>query len=90
PDGARRRLDTPRVYDRVSDVKLTTRSLVRDFPKAKAAARKGQAVEIVDGKTGEKFLLTAKPTRTFGELAARAKGVYAGPPDLSTREGFGV
>lgn len=74
----------------VSDMKLSTRSLVRDFPKAKAAARKGQAVEIVDGRTGEKFLLTAKPTRTFGELAAQARGVYAGPRDLSTREGFGV
>lgn len=71
-------------------MKLTTRSLVRDFPKAKAAARKGQAVEIVDGNTGEKFILTAKPTRTFGELAAGAKGVYAGPRNLSTREGFGV
>lgn len=78
------------VYDRVSGMKLSTRSLMRDFPKAKAAARKGQAVEIVDGNTGEKFLLTAKPTRTFGELAARAKGVYAGPRDLSTREGFGA
>jgi hypothetical protein len=70
-------------------MKLSTRSLMREFPKAKAAARKGQAVEIVDGKSGERFLLTAKPTRTFGELAASAKGVYAGPRDLSTREGFG-
>jgi hypothetical protein len=70
-------------------MKLSTRSLIRDFPKAKAAARKGQAVEIVDGKTGERFVLTAKPTRTFGEIAARAKGVYAGPRTLSTREGFG-
>ncbi len=70
-------------------MKLTTRSLVRDFPKAKAAARKGQTVEIVDGNTGERFLLTTKPTRSFGELAARAKGVYAGPRNLSTREGFG-
>ena len=42
-----------------------------------------------DGKTGERFILTAKPTKTFGELAAGAKGVYAGPRDLSTREGFG-
>lgn len=71
-------------------MKVSTRSLVRDFPKAKAAARKGRAVEIVDGRTGEKFLLTAKPTRTFGELAARAKGVYDGPRDLSMREGFGA
>jgi hypothetical protein len=71
-------------------MKLSTRSLVRDFPKAKAAARKGQAVEIVDGKTGEHFVLTAKATATFGELAARAKGVYPGPRALSTREGFGV
>jgi hypothetical protein len=71
-------------------MKLSTRSLMRDFPKAKAAARKGQAVEIVDGNTGEKFLLTAKATRTFGELAARAKGVYAGPRNLSKREGFGA
>ena len=70
-------------------MKLSTRSLMRDFPKAKAAARQGQAVEIVDGKTGERFVLTAKPTRTFGEIAARAKGVYAGPRNLSTREGFG-
>lgn len=70
-------------------MKLSTRSLLRDFPKAKAAARKGQPVEIVDGKTGERFVLTAKPTRTFGALAAAAKGAYAGPRDLSTREGFG-
>ena len=73
----------------MSHMKLSTRSFVREFPKAKAAARKGQAVEIVDGKTGERFILTAKTTKTFGELAAGAKGVYAGPRDLSTREGFG-
>lgn len=71
-------------------MKISTRSLMREFPKAKAAARKGQAVEIVDGKSGERFLLTAKPTRTFGELAASAKGVYAGPKNLSMREGFGA
>ena len=62
---------------------------MRDFRKAKAAARKGQAVKIVDGKTGERFALTAKPMRTFGEIAASAKGIYAGPRNLSTREGFG-
>ena len=62
---------------------------MREFPKAKAAARKGQAVEIIDGKSGERFLLTAKPTSTFGQLAAHAKGIYAGPRDLSAREGFG-
>jgi hypothetical protein len=83
-------LDGEAVYDRVSDVKVSTRSLMRDFPKAKAAARKGQAVEIVDGNTGESFVLTAKPTTTFGQLAARAKGSYKGAPDLSTREGFGA
>jgi hypothetical protein len=77
------------MYDRMFDMKLSTRSLMREFPKAKAAARKGQAVEIVDGKSGERFLLTAKPTRTFGELAAPAKGVYAGARNLSAREGFG-
>lgn len=76
------------MYDSVSDMKVTTRSLIRAFPKAKAAARRGQAVEIVDGKSGERFLLTAKPTRSFGELAAPAKGVYAGPRSLSTQEGF--
>jgi len=77
------------VYDRVSDMTVSTRSLMREFPKAKAAARKGQPVEIVDGKSGERFLLTAKPTKTFGELAASAKGIYAGPRNLSAREGFG-
>lgn len=82
-------LDSDGVSDTVSHMKISSRSLVREFPKAKAAARKGQAVEIVDGKTGERFILTAKPTKTFGEIAARAKGVYAGPRDLSTREGFG-
>ena len=70
-------------------MKLSTRSRMREFPKAKAAARKGQAAEIVDGKSGERFLLTAKPTQTFGELAAHANGVYAGPHNLSSREGFG-
>jgi hypothetical protein len=53
--------------------------------KAKAAARNGRGVEIVDGKLG---LLTAKPFHTLGELAAHAKGIYAGPRDLSPREGF--
>ena len=48
-----RSLDRVVVHDRVSDMKVSSRSLVRDFPKAKAAARKGQAVEIVDGKTRE-------------------------------------
>lgn len=75
--------------DTVSNMRISTRSLVREFPKAKAAARKGQSVEIVDGKSGERFILTAKTGRTFGELAAPAKGIYDGPPDLSTREGFG-
>ncbi len=84
------KLDRTAPYDRVSNMKVSTRSLMRDFPKAKAAARKGQAVEIVDGNTGERFVLTAKPTATFGQLAARAKGVYEGAPDLSTREGFGA
>ncbi len=68
---------------------LSIRSLVRDFPKARAAARKGQAVEILDGKSGERFLLTAQPNRSFGELAASAKGVFKGPRNLSTREGMG-
>ena len=81
-------LDSDVVCDRVSDMELTTRSLVREFPKAKDAARKGQVVEIVDGKTGETFLLTAKPKLSFGELAAGAKGVFDGDKDLSSREGF--
>ncbi|AHF90515.1 hypothetical protein OPIT5_10180 [Opitutaceae bacterium TAV5] len=75
--------------DIMSDMKVTTRSLVREFPKIKAAARKGQTIEIRDSKTGETFLLTARPAQTFGELAASAKGVYSGPQDLSSREGFG-
>ena len=83
-------LDRMTLFDRVSDMKVSTRSLMRDFPKAKAAARKGQAVEIVDGNTGESFVLTAKPTATFGQLAARAKGAYEGARDLSRREGFGA
>jgi len=84
------KLDRSMLYDRVSNMKVSTRSLMRDFPKAKAAARKGQAVEIIDGNTGESFVLTAKPTATFGQLAAGAKGAYEGPRDLSTREGFGA
>lgn len=74
--------------DMMSDMKISTRSLVRDFPRVKAAARKGQTVEIHDSRTGEEFLLTAKPKQTFGELAQPAKGVYSGPRDLSSREGF--
>ncbi len=70
-------------------MKHSTRSQMRESPRAKAAAPKQQAVEIVDGKSGERFLLTAKPTRTFGELAAHARGVFAGPRNLSVREGFG-
>jgi hypothetical protein len=83
-------LDRTKLYDRVSDMKVFTRSLMLDFPKAKAAARKGQAVEIVDGNTGESFVLTARPTATFGQLAAGAKGACKGARDLSTREGFGA
>ena len=72
----------------MSNMKISMRSLVREFPWAKAAARKGKAVEICDGKTGETFILTSKPSKTFGELAASAKGIDFGPRDLSTREGF--
>jgi hypothetical protein len=50
---------------------------MRDFPKGKAAARKLQAVEIVDGNTGESFVLTAKPTAIFGQLAARIVDLLA-------------
>ena len=76
--------------DMLSDMKVSTRSLVRDFPRVRAAARKGQTVEIRDGRTGETFLLTAKLTQTFGEMARPAKGVYSGPRNLSSREGFDV
>ncbi len=74
--------------DTVFDMKITTRSLVREFRRIKAAARKGQKVEIYDGRTGEAFFLTAKPKKTFGELAEMAKGVYSGHTNLSSREGF--
>jgi len=74
--------------DILFDMKVSTRPLVRDLPRVKAAARKGQKVEIYDGRTGEAFFLTAKPKKTFGELAEMAKGVYSGPRDLSSREGF--
>jgi len=60
-------------------MKISTRSLVRDFPRVKAAARKGQKVEIHDGRTGEAFFLTAKSKKTFGELAEMAKGVLLRP-----------
>jgi hypothetical protein len=69
-------------------MKISSRSLVREFPKVKAAARKGQKVEIYDRRTGETFFLMAKPKKTFGELAEMAKGVYSGPRDLSSRQGF--
>jgi hypothetical protein len=70
--------------------KSLNRAFMRKSPKTKSVACKGRAVEtVVDGKSGERFLLVAKPTRTFGELAAPAKGTYAGPRDLSAREGFG-
>ena len=81
-------LDFEFLSDTVFDMKISTRSLVREFPRIKAAARKGQKVEIYDGRTGEAFFLTAKPKETFGELAEMAKGVYSGPRDLSSREGF--
>jgi hypothetical protein len=74
--------------DTLFDMKVSNRSLVRDFPQVKAAARKEQKVEIYDGRTDEAFFLTAKPKKTFGELAEMAKGVYSGPRDLSSREGF--
>lgn len=69
-------------------MKISTRSLVREFPKIKAAARKGQKVEIYDQRSGETFILVAKPGKNFGALAAMAKGVFSGPRDLSSREGF--
>lgn len=76
------------MFDIMSDMKISTRSLVRNFRKVKAAARKGQTVEIRDARTGEAFIFTAKPKQTFGELARAAKGIYSGPRDLSSREGF--
>jgi hypothetical protein len=69
-------------------MKVSVRTLVRDFARVKEAALKGQTIEIHDARTGEAFILTAKPKMTFGELAASAKGVYHGPKDLSSREGF--
>ncbi len=74
--------------DMMYDMKVSSRSLVREFPKVKAAVRRGNAVEIHDSRTGESFMLTSKPSRTFGEIAAPAKGVFAGPAKLSEREGF--
>jgi hypothetical protein len=74
--------------DILFDMKISTRALVREFPKVKAAARKGQKIQIYDCRSGETFLLTAKPKKTFGELAEMAKGVYFGRRDLSSREGF--
>lgn len=81
-------LTLEQLSDIMFDMKISTRSLVRDFPRVKAAARKGQKVEIHDQRTGEAFVLTAKPKKTFGELAEMAKGVYSGPRNLSSREGF--
>lgn len=69
-------------------MKVTVRGLMRDFPKVREAARRGQTVEICDGRSGETFLLTAKPRQAFGDVASSARGVYAGDRDLSTREGF--
>ncbi len=54
-------------------MKFSIHSFVCGFTKAKAAARKGQTVEIVNGNTGEMFLLMAKPTRTFGEFDLTAE-----------------
>jgi hypothetical protein len=71
------------------NMKTSKRSRAREIPKAGAAANQGRAETVVDGKTGGRFLLTAKPTRTFGELAAPAKGIFSGPRHLSIREGFG-
>jgi len=81
-------LDFESLSDNVFDMKISTRSLVREFPKIKAAARKGQKVEIYDRRTGEAFVLTATPKKTFGELGEMAKGVYSGPRNLSSRRGF--
>ena len=63
-------------------MKISTRSAVREFPKARA-------VVIVDGNTGESFVLMAKPTKTFGRTRGAGQGGYAGPRNLSTREGLG-
>lgn len=81
-------LDEIPLAGRFSNMTVSSRALVREFPRVMAAARKGLEVEIVDGKTGERYVLTAKQTSTFGQLAASAKGVLKGPRDLSAREGF--
>lgn len=82
------KLDFKSLSDNLSDMKISTRSLVREFPKIKSAARKGQKIEIYDRRTGEAFLLVASRKKTFGELAEMAKGVYSGARNLSSREGF--
>jgi hypothetical protein len=78
-----------RASSSVSSVKNSKHSRKSEFPKARTALRKGQAVEIGDANAGESFVVTAKPPKTFGELAARAMGAYAGSRNLSAREGFG-
>jgi len=60
----------------------------RNTSKGEVAARKGRPTKMLDVDLAESVVGRAGPVRTFGELAASANGVYAGPPDLSTREGF--
>ena len=47
------------MHDWLSDLKCSTRSWACEFPEAKVAARTGQAVEIVDGRSVERLLTAA-------------------------------
>lgn len=71
-------IDGRGLYDKVSNMTLATRSPVREFPKAKAAARKGQMVEIVGRKSGERFLLTAKKFPYFRRTRSVRQGYLQG------------
>ena len=56
--------------------------------KLRAAARKrGEKISAVARRALEKEV--AAPAPDFAELAAKYKGMFKGPRDLSEREGYG-
>jgi len=68
-------------------MKMTTRTFISRFGKAKQAARNGQIVEVRDEETGAVFAFSLK-RRAKWRFAPDAIGIVDGPTDLSQRRGL--
>jgi hypothetical protein len=52
-----------------------------------AARRRGESLSLLTRRALEREIMTDGPD--FAALAAKQRGMFRGPTDLSTREGYG-